>query len=384
MMPRHEPPRNLPDQIIRDSLKNAANLREFLHAVVPELASGFDFERANPILPDFSMEDWRLRTADLPLEIPYRTEESEETALVCVLIEHQSDTDPLIPLRVLYFGVGYWDRQWREWAKLDRPRPPLRFNPVLPIVLYTGPTPWGSNRTMAELLRGPKAFHAFAPKWEPLFWNLADYTPEQLLDSGAPWLQMMSVLRVERAEAAVFQGVFAEAAKRLAALQGRAEVRWFDCLRVILTYASWRRPAGEAKALENIALEIAPTRKEEVRNMAQTIAEELIERGRAEARAEAQTIAEELIERGRAEARAEAQTIADQLIERGRIEGRAEGRTEGELQTHCDNLRRLLLRKFQQLPDVVLQRIASCADVERLKTAIDRVLDWKSVDEFDL
>ena len=273
MMPRHEPPRNLPDQIIRDSLKQPANLREFLHAAIPELASGFDCERAEEISREFPMEDWRVRTADLPLEIPYRTAEGEGAALVCVLIEHQSDTDPLIPLRVLYFGVGYWDRQWREWAKQTPPRPPLRFRPVLPIVLYTGPTPWGSNRAMADLLTEPKEFHAFAPKWEPLFWNLADYTPEQLLNSGAPWMQMLSVLRVERAEAEVFHRVFTEAAKRLAALQGREEVRWSDCLHVILTYASWRRPRGEAKILEDIALEVNPTRKERVQNMIQTIAE---------------------------------------------------------------------------------------------------------------
>lgn len=95
MMLQHEPPRNLPDQVIRDSLKNRANLREFLHAAVPELAAGFDYDRAEEISREFPMEDWRVRTADLPLEIPYRTAEGEGRALVCVLIEHQSDTDPL-------------------------------------------------------------------------------------------------------------------------------------------------------------------------------------------------------------------------------------------------------------------------------------------------
>lgn len=346
MMPRHEPPRNLPDQVIRDSLKDPANLREFLQAAIPQLADQFDCARAQEVSPEFPMEDWRSRTADLPLEIPYRTAAGEETALVCVLIEHQSHTDPLIPLRVLYFGVGYWDRQWRSWMQQKPPRPPLRFSPVLPIVLYTGPTPWGSNRTMADLLNEPKEFHAFAPKWEPLFWNLADYTPEQLLNSGAPWLQMLSVLRVERAEATVFHSVLEAAAKRLADLQGREEVRWHDCLRVILTYASWRRPPGEAKELENIALTTNPTRKEKVREMIQTIAEE--------------------------------------LIERGRTEGRAEGRAEAELQTHRVTLRDLLLRKFRQLPDEILQRIETCTDVERLKAALRRLLDWKSVDEVDL
>lgn len=101
MMPSREPPRNLPDQVIRDSLQDRDNLREFLHAAIPELADGFDYERAQPMERDFLMEDWRGRTADLPIEIPYRTAEGEQTALVCVFIEHQSDTDALMPLRVL-------------------------------------------------------------------------------------------------------------------------------------------------------------------------------------------------------------------------------------------------------------------------------------------
>lgn len=346
MMPPHEPPRKLPDQVIRESLQHPASLREFLQAVVPHLAAGFDCERARLIARDFPMEDWRVREADLPFEIPYRTAEGERLALVCVLIEHQSDTDVLMPLRSLYFAVGYWDRQWRTWMELPPPRPPLRLSPVLPIVLYTGPTPWGSNRTMADLLTEPRAFHVFAPVWEPLFWNLAERTPRDLLDSGSAWLEMLSVIRVERAEAAEFQAVFAEAIHRLAALQGREEVRWSDLLRIVLTYASWRRPPVERPTLEKIALETNPTRKEEVRKMVQTIAEALIEEGHAK--------------------------------------GHAEGHAEGVLETNRENLRRLLLRKFPQLPEAILQRINACTDIERLKAALDRLLDLKSLDEFTL
>ena len=64
--------------------------------------------------------------------------------------------------------------------------------------------------------------------------------------------------------------------------------------------------------------------------------------------------------------------------------GRAEGRAEGELQTHRDNLRDLLFSKFQQLPDEVGQRIDTCTDVERLKAALRRMLNWKSLQEFEL
>ncbi len=127
--------------------------------------------------PEVMGEDWRRREADLLFEIPYRLGEVEETALVWILIEHQSDTDPLMPLRTFSVTAALWDRQWREWTRLPLPRPPLRLMPVLPLVLYTGGVPWGSNRTLADLLGEPTALHSFAPRWEPLFWNLADLTP---------------------------------------------------------------------------------------------------------------------------------------------------------------------------------------------------------------
>src|SRR5947209_16106842 len=211
---------------MRQSLQHPEHLRTFLLQAVPDLAGGFDCDRARLLDREFPLDDWRHREADLPFEIPYRVGAKELWALVVVLIEHQSDTDPLLPLRLLYFAVTYWDRQWRQWEQQPRPRPPLRLNPVLPLVLYTGTTPWGSNRTLADLLGEPAAFHAFAPAWQPLFWNLADQTPEALLRSGAGWLQLMAVMRAERADAEAFLAVFAEAVRRLAALQGQDEVRW--------------------------------------------------------------------------------------------------------------------------------------------------------------
>ncbi len=78
------------------------------------------------------------------------------------------------------------------------------------------------------------------------------------------------------------------------------------------------------------------------------------------------------------------QTIAEALIEEGFVKGVAEGRAEGELHANREILRRLLIRKFTDLPETVLQQIEGCADLQRLKAAIDRVLEVKSLDEFNL
>src|SRR5438093_690354 len=96
-----QPPRQLSDRMLRDSLQRPANLRDFLQAARPSLAAGFDFDRAHVLPREFFSADWHGREADLVFEIPYQVAGRVHPAVVGVLIEHQSDTDVAIPLRSL-------------------------------------------------------------------------------------------------------------------------------------------------------------------------------------------------------------------------------------------------------------------------------------------
>lgn len=337
MTPSEEPPRDLMDRMIRDTLRDPENLRDFLSHALPDLAAGFDYGRARLIDPVFTAEDWRRREADLPFEIPYRTGEGEVTALVCVLIEHQSDTDPVMPLRLLFFAAGYWDRQWQLWSRLSRPRPPLRLSPVVPIVLYTAQIPWGSNRTLLDLMGEPAAFHRFTPVWEPLFWNLADQTAKDLLDSEAEWLQFLAVVRAERAAGPDFERVFTQALRHLIALADRDAVRWQSLLNCIVSYASNRRPRDERTSLLQVPERTYPNRPE-VRHMTQTIADSW----------------------------------------------REEGRAEGALQTSRALLRGLLEERFGTLPEALIQQIEALTDVGRLQTAARRLVHVQKLEDFSL
>jgi hypothetical protein len=337
MRPGADLPRDLPDRIFRQSLRRPANLSDFLHLVVPQMADGFDCDRARLLDREFLTEDWRRREADLPFEVPYRTAEGEEPALVCVLIEHQSDTDALIPLRLLSYVVWYWDRQLQAWAGSDRPRPPLRLHPVLPIVLYSGTRPWGSNRTLADLLGGPEAFHAFAPRWEPVFWNLADQAPAGLLNGGE-WSQMLAAVQAADSNEAAFESTFPDAMRRLSGLAERDPVRWQELVWMALSYAWSRRPANERERLLEITRQANPARQREVENMVKTVMEDLIDQGVA----------------------------------------------KGELRAHRKILRQLLTRQFGTLPEGVQQQIDQTTDLERLASAIVQVSQLKSLDELKL
>src|SRR5262249_41017449 len=154
----------------------------------------------------------------LPFEVPYRLGSEELWALVYVLIEHQSAEDPAMPLRLLYGVVLYWERQWRAWEQHTAPKPALRLNPVLPLVLDPGAGPWQNNRTLDDLLGEPAEFHGWVPQWAPLFWELGQQSADELLQSGEAWQQALAVLRAQGEVATVFEHIYVEALRHLEAL----------------------------------------------------------------------------------------------------------------------------------------------------------------------
>jgi hypothetical protein len=159
------------DKAMRDALLKPDNLRALLRASVPHLAEGFDFTRVRNIPVHFLLPDGRGREADLIFEIPYRMGDEEKLALVCVLIEHQTRADQLMALRTLLYVVLYWEKYWSDWEAAPAPKKPFGLPPALPIVFHTGTMPWGSPRSLLELLDEPAGFHSFAPIWAPLFGN---------------------------------------------------------------------------------------------------------------------------------------------------------------------------------------------------------------------
>ena len=152
------PVHNFPDRAFREALEQVQNLRDVLFQAVPEIAPCLDFDHADYIKPAFLLEDWRGRESDLLCLIPYRppSGEASQTVLICILLEHQSRPDPLMPLRILLYAVLFWEQQWKEYERQHEEGASLRLTPVVPIVFHTGATEWTSNRRLADLFRGPR------------------------------------------------------------------------------------------------------------------------------------------------------------------------------------------------------------------------------------
>jgi hypothetical protein len=297
---------------------------------------GFDFQRAALSDREFYFEGWRRREADLLFEIPYRGQQGLWSALVYVLLEHQSQTDPFMPLRLMLLVAGCWARQLVEW-EASRRENPFELRPVLPIVLYTGPGTWNSNRTLVHMMPAFPEFHPFLPDWEPVFWNLSEHGTQELL-AGGPWLQLMAVMRAEDEAGANRLDVFRQASLRVAPLKETEETRWAELLRMLLSYTTWRHSPVERDVLVQIARETNPTRQEEVQVMAQTIAEAWME----------------------------------------------EGMAKGELRNARTLLRELLEYHFDPLPEALIQRINATTDIDRLHAAFRQALALEKLEDLRL
>jgi hypothetical protein len=336
---------DFPDRAIREALQQPGNLRDLLEVVVPDLAPAFDCRRAELLDRQFLLDDWRRRESDLLFRIPFQAAEGEQPALVCVLIEHQSAPDPLMPLRMLLYAVLFWEREWKDWEGSQAPRGVLRLSPVVPIVLHTGPRPWTNPNALVDLIGGPELLHEFVPRWRTLFWDLAERTPQALLEMAGEFLQALAVVRAERADAASFLAVFTEVVQRLESLSDRDTMRWHDLVRFVLSWGWQRRPEPELAALLAAAQasQADPRHREEVRAMGNALG----------------------------------QTLGERLW----AEGRAEGRAEGELRSARDILRDLLVQRFGDLPEPIARRMETCADLQRLRAAIQQVYLIDSLDQ---
>ncbi len=225
-----EYPRDFADRIDRESLKNPDNLRDLVSAVLPEIARGLVFERAELLDREFPLDDWRRRESDLLFRIPYRDGDVELETLICLLLEHQSQPDARMPLRLLLYAVLYWEREWKNWESLSVPRAEFRLTPIVPIVFHTGERAWNTSRQLADLLSGPELFKAFAPSWPVCFWDLAERSPRELLNSTHAWLKALAVPRAGGEDVASFAAVLNEAVEQLSALREQSEMRWHDLL----------------------------------------------------------------------------------------------------------------------------------------------------------
>src|SRR5581483_5230077 len=128
--------RNFAENSVKFLLLNSENAREALALMDPGHAALIDFARMEVLPTTFVAPDFRHLETDLLLRAPMRGRRGrgEHSAYVYQLIEHQSEPDDHAVYRAIRYVMQVFELQAREWK--GKPRQ-LRFDPVLPVLIYT-------------------------------------------------------------------------------------------------------------------------------------------------------------------------------------------------------------------------------------------------------
>ncbi|WP_405485248.1 Rpn family recombination-promoting nuclease/putative transposase [Nocardia sp. NBC_00511] len=138
-------PSNPHDAYFRQVLARPVDAASELRAVFPPaLAARMDWDTL--LLQPCSFVSQQLRSRYSDLLFSARVDGHD--AFVYLLIEHQSRPDPLMPMRMLEYMIGIWNRYVREHPKTKT------LPAVIPLVVHASPDGrrWDSPTELAELI----------------------------------------------------------------------------------------------------------------------------------------------------------------------------------------------------------------------------------------
>ena len=310
-------------------LENPSNVRDLLQLLGVQLLPRIDFSHMRVVPGRFVGRDYRHLESDLVLQAPVqaRPGSKQRQIVVYILIEHQSEPDRFMPLRLLEYVVMIYKRQMRDWEKEHGNLDHLHLQPVLPIVLYTGTRTWNKLGAIWELVELGDELAERIPELEPLFLNVGQTSRQVLEQQGGPFGLLLRLVQQRRTRLPVFEQTLREVVRTLETLAAEDRQRWLELLSHIAALIYNEREEAEQEPLF-----------EKVTDSVQNDA-----------------YRREVFDMGK--------TIAEGLIEKGRLEGLE----QGEVRTQRRVLVQVLRKKFGKLPAALVKRIEATEQLDLLK-----------------
>jgi len=163
------------DRFYKFLFSNKVLLEEFFTLFFPEVSRHIDFKKGRQLKSSFIKSDYTDREADVIYSVPLAGKET----YIYILIEHQSQPDKKIFLRLLEYQLALWNEIiHQENAK------PLALPPIIPVVVYNGAASWRIPTTFRKsFLHAPKDLIKMTPEFRYLLFDLHKI-PESVLLEG--------------------------------------------------------------------------------------------------------------------------------------------------------------------------------------------------------
>ena len=306
--------------IIDDKDRAAALLRDYLPDHIREQIGD---EPPKRIAGSFIDEDAHLKHSDGLFEV---TLTDGKPALIYVLLEHKSVSEPATPLQLL----GYLLRIWSRYADGQAAR--LRALPaVIPLVFYHGSAAWNVPQVFGEMFDVSEDMARYVPSFKYEVHDLGSI-PMEDLSRDPEVMAGLALLKYVKHPSEMTLELLVDILSALSFDTNFAGI----VLHYFVARYEWTQPEIEA-ALDKIE-------DEGGKALMGTLVETWKQEGKAEG------------------------------LAAGEVLGREKGFAEGEAKGEAKSLVRLLVKRFGPLPAPVVTQIAA-RTIEQLDRWIDRVLD---------
>jgi len=269
--------RQFPENGLKLLLQGPLHVRDALRIARYPQVNAIDYDRLEVDPTTYVQRDYRHLESDVVLRGPLRRR--KRGLLIYILIEHQSEPDRLMPFRVLEYVVAIYRGQLREWGHQHKSFHDFVFQPVLPLVLYTGSRPWPALGHLSDLLAGGAAFADLAPVLEPVFLPLRDTADSQLVSAGGAFGQVLRLVQQRHARGPAFRSLLGQVVQALETMPQTERLRWLDLLSYIHALVYHERE--DAPAMQQVIEDSVQTdpHRQEIKNMRKSYAEVLKEEG---------------------------------------------------------------------------------------------------------
>jgi hypothetical protein len=334
--------RNFKENGMKMLLEHPANVRDLLGLLHISWLDEIDFSRLEVVKTTFIRRDYRHLASDLVYTAPLvGGRQSPRSLLIYLLIEHQSEPERFMPLRMTDSQIQIYRYQLRTWLQKHPSAARFRLRPVLPVVFYTGLRRWPKVGTLADVMECGEEFRPVTPIVErPLFFNLPDISPAQLEREGGHFGWVLRLLQVRRTRSPEFERFLARAVVHLDRMSPDEQQRLGELLSYIRAMVYHERSDSEQSKLQEVmenSVQDEVTRQE-VTKMWKTGAEALMERGAHQA----------------------------------------------GLQTRRQTLVRLLRKRFGKVPSAVVSVVEATDDVDQLDNWLDQLVTADTLEELGI
>jgi hypothetical protein len=214
-------------------LQRPANTRDLLLLAGAPHLDRLDFTRMTVDPTSYIASDYRHLASDLVLQLPFRQGGGGRFLTLYVLIEHQSEYDALMLLRLHDYLVQIYKGQLRAWEHRHKSPAGFRLQPVLPVVLYTGTHPWPTLGRLADLMEGAEWFPGITPEFTPVFVTLPALGAAELETRGGYFGWILELIQQRKANPEAFQQLVVRVVRHMEELPTAERERWLELLSYI-------------------------------------------------------------------------------------------------------------------------------------------------------